>query len=157
VLEKDNELLTDSHIVNLVSVQIEAEVFVDDEINTYAEQSCRALCAAMQRTLPRELRDMIYDHVLSLVPDEPLEIYDDALDAADGSYREEIAEMVEDDGYAHMCSEDFVDLATMSEFARRWYTKVRFDLYLTPRRGRQVLRNRHLGTRYLHRWSTKPR
>jgi hypothetical protein len=31
-----------------------------------------------------------------------------------------------------MFSEDFVDLATMSEFARRWYTKVRFDLYLTP-------------------------
>jgi hypothetical protein len=126
------EITTGSHIVNLMSAQIEAEVFVDYEINTYAEQSCRALCAAMQRSLPRELRDMIYDHVLSLVPDEPLEIYDDALDAADGSYREEIAEMVEDDGYAHMCSEDFVDLATMSEFARRWYTKVRFDLYLTP-------------------------
>jgi hypothetical protein len=92
------EITTDSHIVNLMSAQIEAEVFVDNEINTYAEQSCRALCAAMQRTLPRELRDMIYDHVLSLVSDDPLEIYDDALNTAYGSYREEIAEMVEDDG-----------------------------------------------------------
>jgi tRNA U34 5-carboxymethylaminomethyl modifying GTPase MnmE/TrmE len=39
--------------------------------------------------------------------------------------------MVGDSGYAHMCSEDFVEMATMGEFARRWYTKVKLDLYLT--------------------------
>jgi hypothetical protein len=59
-------------------------------------------------------------------------IYDDALNVDDGSYRDEIAQMVEDSGYAHMCSEDFVEMATMGEFARRWYTKVKLDLYLTP-------------------------
>lgn len=137
VLEKDIKLLAEPHFTRLSNTQLLAEDLVYNETEAYAQKCCPELCTAVQRTLPRELRDHMYDHILTPGPDDyprnPLEIYKDALDTTDdGSYCDKIAFRVEADEDAHMCSHKFIDLDTMSEFARRWYTKVELHLCLTP-------------------------
>ena len=134
VLDKNSPLLTASQIANLDRTQSETEDFADCHIENYAQQSCRALCTAMQSKLPRELRDMIYDHILSPARDEPIFINNDYFEDVDEPYRDIVAGFAEERGYgyAHMCSEEFVDLDTMSEFARRWYYHTKLWLYLTP-------------------------
>ncbi|KAI4614218.1 uncharacterized protein J4E87_009615 [Alternaria ethzedia] len=134
VLNKNSPLLTASQIANLDRELAETEDFADAHIEHYAQQECRALCTAMQSKLPRELRDMIYDHILSPARDEPIFINNEYFEDVDEPYRDIVAGYAEERGYgyAHMCSEKFVDLDTMSEFARRWYYHTKLWLYLTP-------------------------
>ena len=132
VLDKNSPLLTASQIANLDREQSETEDYANCHIEHYAQQECRALCTAMQSKLPRELRDMIYDHILSPARDEPLVINDDDFDTIDGPHRGIVAAFAKQYGHAHMCSEGFVDLDTMSEFARRWYYHTKLWLFLTP-------------------------
>jgi len=132
VIEKDTERLEQPQFSRLLDAQVRAEDLAIDLTEAYAQHGCRELCAAMQRTLPRELRDMVYDHILSPTRDEPIYIYGDCLDTIDGPHRGIIAAFAKPYGHAHMCSEDFVGLDTMSEFARRWYCHTKLRMFLTP-------------------------
>ena len=132
VIEKDIYLLEEPQYTRLLDAQVLAEDLAIDLTEAYAQQCCRDLCAAMQRTLPRELRDMVYDHILSPARDTFVYICDIYFDDVDEPSREIIAGFAEQHGHAHMCSEDFVGLDTMSEFARRWYCHTKLWLDLTP-------------------------
>jgi len=108
VIEKDIKLLEEPQYTRLLNAQLLAEDLAIDLTEAYAQQCCRDLCAAMQRTLPRELRDMIYDHILFPARDEAVYIYGDCLDTIDEPHRGIIAAFAKPYGHAHMCSEDFL-------------------------------------------------
>jgi hypothetical protein len=108
----------------------------------YAPQ-CLSICEQMQHELPRELRDMVYGHLLEtrthpLTPDDVARLLPENLRKGrdwgpakkpDPSYS--WIKKIGRYGLTHICDKDYVGLATMQEIAEAYYREsiFSFDIY----------------------------
>jgi hypothetical protein len=99
---------------NMQDAHDRLSVEVDNQIMLHAAPSCRALCEEMQRALPRELRDMIYQ---SLLP--PQDILIEPTDflpvAAIHSSRPKLVDT------PHLIAPEYSDPITRQELVEAWY------------------------------------
>lgn len=86
---------------------------------TYGKASCRFLCQRIATDLPRELRDMIYDHILE---DEPRNVY--ATTCVEPTYSSTSA---------HYWRKEYVGEAMLRELLQNWYAVVRVHIGLDLR------------------------
>ena len=90
-------------------------------IEEYSKSECLTLCFMMQDKMPRELRDMVYEALLS----EPQNYYVDG----DGRSLEDLfpANVVLHN--PHIGDKSFVDEKTLTELAEMWYRHSVFKLF----------------------------
>jgi hypothetical protein len=89
-------------------------VKVDEQIALHAAPSCRELCDKMQRDLPRELRDMIYQYLLPEV-DILIGSTDFLPESASNHSRPQLVDT------PHMIAPEYSDPITRRELFEAWY------------------------------------
>lgn len=132
-LSRDSQLKRDKAQKYLDTAQEDGDESqkLRNEINRYIDKvkvaGCRDICNEMQRKLPRDLRDMVYQHILGISYTHECDV--EAVYNSRGPNR--TRPYPSDCGisqHPHVCNSKFIGKDTRIELAKTWYQLSIFNL-----------------------------
>jgi hypothetical protein len=112
VLEQSSAALKESKRLQWRATELQTQA--EKYIESYAMSSCQAICEDMQKKLPRELRDNIYECIIGK----------DIVHKVTTKY----SRRLEDTYNTHFCDAKYMGRITKSELAETWYRLVLFKI-----------------------------
>jgi hypothetical protein len=101
---------SDKRLANGEAKKQDIEIKIKQELEPYAQAICLHFCKKLLSKLPRELRDIVYEYVVT-----PDYIYAGQL------YLSNVGQPCENDPGAHWWDADFVGQSMQIEFVQTWY------------------------------------
>jgi hypothetical protein len=125
------EDLLERLLVNIPKARTSLSAEIDRQIVAHTAPPIHALCENLQERLPRELRDIVYEHLLP-----PCDILIEAtdflpLDDPESSRPRLIS-------FPHLLEHDYLDAITRKEYAEAWYRFCTFQFASTDLVGRFI-------------------